>query len=167
MKREAVSCIIFSADRKRVLLIKRRDIPVWVLPGGGIEPGESPSAAAKREAEEETGFQVQLVRQVAKYTPINKLTHPTYFYECKAVGGQAETGEETKDIQFFEITRLPKLLPHFYRDWIQDALQNSPGILEKPIHNSSYWMMTKYLLQHPLLVIRFLLTKLGIHINSK
>ena len=33
----------YSEDRKEILLIKRRDVPVWVLPGGGIDSGESRS----------------------------------------------------------------------------------------------------------------------------
>lgn len=32
----------------------------WTLPGGGLEPGESPAAAARREIREETGFTAEL-----------------------------------------------------------------------------------------------------------
>ena len=34
--------------------------PIWITPGGGIEPGESPAEAAAREFFEETGVAVDL-----------------------------------------------------------------------------------------------------------
>ena len=43
----------------RVVLVKHFYAPwVWTLPGGGVEKNESDADAAKREAHEETGFQV-------------------------------------------------------------------------------------------------------------
>ena len=83
----AVYGIIFSKEREMVLLIKRRDVPVWVLPGGGIDPGETPEIAVVREMKEETGFEVKIVRQVAEYLPINKLTQVSFFYECEILSG--------------------------------------------------------------------------------
>lgn len=56
----ATAGILFVNDG-RVLLMKRAasaaDAPnTWGFPGGGIEPGESPEAAARRELQEECGF---------------------------------------------------------------------------------------------------------------
>ncbi|MGH3312891.1 MAG: NUDIX hydrolase [Streptomyces sp.] len=42
----------------RVLMVLERDRACWELPGGGIEPGETPRAAAVREVREEAGQRV-------------------------------------------------------------------------------------------------------------
>ncbi|MBS0629486.1 MAG: NUDIX domain-containing protein [Verrucomicrobia bacterium] len=164
---ESVCAIIFDKEKKRVLLIKRRDIPVWVLPGGGIETGEEPEAAALREAEEESGLKLKIIRKVAFYIPTNKLTRPTHFYECERVAGTPKTGPETGAIDFFELDALPKTLVPFYKTWIDDALLFSPEVLQKKIQKTSYWTFLHYLVCHPVLVIRFLLTRIGIHVNQK
>lgn len=39
------------------ILFVRKDRSKWALPGGKIEPGESPAAAAIRELHEETGLE--------------------------------------------------------------------------------------------------------------
>ena len=40
-----------------VVIIERPDLrDLWVLPGGGIDPGEDPETAALREVWEETGL---------------------------------------------------------------------------------------------------------------
>ena len=151
-----------------VLLIKRRDVPVWVLPGGGVERNESPEEAILREMEEETGFKVEIKRHIAIYLPVNKLTHLTYFYECTPISGQATSGSETIEAKFFALDHLPtKLMPPPYVRWIDDALQNFSDLIIKKIEGVTYLVLIKLLLQHPLLVIRFLLAKIGWHVNSK
>jgi len=163
----AVYGIIFDKTRDQVLLIQRRDVPVWVLPGGGIDPGEKPEAAILREMQEETGYEVVIVRQIAEYLPVNKLTQLSYYFECSPIAGEKQTGSETKAIRFFPVNNLPKLMPPPFADWIADAVANKKEIIRKEILGVSYLVLIKLLLLHPILVSRFLLTKLGIHINSK
>jgi 8-oxo-dGTP pyrophosphatase MutT (NUDIX family) len=167
-EQKAVCGILFSPDRKQVLLIKRRDVPVWVLPGGGIDPGETAETAIVREMEEETGYKVSIVKQIATYLPVNKLTHLTYFYECTPLSGHAKSGRETLKAEFFPLNKLPKrLMPPPYENWIADALLNKDTVIEKKIEGVSYLILIKLLLMHPILVGRFILAKLGLHINSK
>lgn len=164
---ESVKGIILSDDRKTLLMIMRRDVPVWVLPGGGIEPGETPEDAVVRELKEETGFTVAITKKIAEYTPQNRLTRYTHFYECAILGGAPQTGLETRAIEFFDTKALPKKIPPPFTDWIQDALSNPPTLLKKPITSTSYVRFLYHLLCHPILMVRFLLSRFGLHVNTK
>ncbi len=151
-----------------MLLILRRDVPVWVLPGGGIEPNEPPRDAVVREILEETGFTVKVVRLVGAYSPINRLAKETHLYECAIVKGEATTSSESKAVQFFPLNALPKMIPPPYPEWIQDTLSSGIGgpLIEKPLLGVTYGVLLKSFLSHPLLVIRFLLSRLGLTINT-
>jgi 8-oxo-dGTP diphosphatase len=162
---QSVTGAVFSSDRKSVLLILRRDVPVWVLPGGGIEPGEEPESAVLREILEETGFTVKVVRLVGAYTPINRLAKRTHLYECEVVSGKATTSSESKGVQFFPLNALPPLIPPPYPEWIQEAFSQS-SFVERPLNGVTYWVLFKNLIAHPLLVIRFLLSRIGLTINT-
>ena len=164
-EREAVYGIIFNPDRTEVLLVKRRDIPVWVLPGGGKELLESAEQGTVREVLEETGFHVTVNRKVATYLPVNLMTQKSHLFECHILAGSASLTSETQAIQFFPLDKLP-LLPPPYEGWILDAKANYPEVLCKKIEGVTYWVLFKLFCKHPVLVGRYLLTKIGIHCNT-
>src|SRR5437763_10039482 len=54
-------------ERGSVLLIRARDLrnqPVWTLPKGALNPGESAADAALRGGREETGWECEVVREL-------------------------------------------------------------------------------------------------------
>lgn len=152
--------IIFQPDKKSVLLVKRCDVPVWVLPGGGVEPVESPEEAVVREVWEETGLRVSVARKLGEYMPINRLASPTHIYECTIRDGALRTGCETSDIAFWPIAQLPDSFFIVHRDWLEDALSDQAKPVKGLIARVTYGGLARYVMRHPLIFFRFLWTRL-------
>lgn len=165
--KKSVIGIVFNHQKDQVLLVKRRDVPVWVLPGGGIDPRETPQEAVIREVFEETGLSVTVHRHVGTYTPINRLANLTYLYECRIETGCLTTGTETCDLAFFHLTHLPSPFFFLHRDWLNDAMTHSSETIQKPLDQVNYFNLFKYFCRHPCLVLRFAMSRLGLPINYK
>ncbi|MCH9630374.1 MAG: RNA pyrophosphohydrolase [Chlamydiia bacterium] len=149
---ESVSVVIFKDDYKKILLIKREDVPVWALPGGGIEENETTETTAVREVEEETGLKVKIKRKVGEFHPKNRLTKLTHLYECTVESGSLSLSDETIDIKYFDVSSLPNLMPPPYQEWIYDAAKNLDHCLVKKTESVTYLVLVKKFLEHPILV---------------
>ena len=82
-------CLILSADG--LALIERRRGPhhYYLIPGGAVEPGESPQQTAAREVKEETGLDVRVGPLVAVvYFDGNT----QYVYVAEIIGGRYGSG---------------------------------------------------------------------------
>ncbi|MCA9884818.1 MAG: NUDIX domain-containing protein [Anaerolineae bacterium] len=123
-----VQVAIFSENK--VLLIQREDYEVWALPGGAIDPGESPAVAAIREAKEETGLEIRLTRLVGLYTK-TKWHNPnmtTVLFAAEIVSGEIRADSfETLDIGFFDVDALPEPIIWWARNQILDAANGIGG----------------------------------------
>ena len=156
MKPAAIG-IIYNEDRTHVLLVERRDVPLLVLPGGGIDAEETPAQAVVREVWEETGLRVDVVRQIAEYSPINKLSSQTYVFECQPKDGILRTGCETASLSYYSLNNLPKNTFVVHRAWLNDALLNVSEIIRKDISQVTYLEVFKYFCKHPTQVVKYLL----------
>ena len=80
------AAVVVLQDGKIALLERnRRGTRYFVFPGGGIDKGETPEQAAAREADEELGLQVTIVRLVAE---VSYHGMPQYFFLAEAHRGR-------------------------------------------------------------------------------
>jgi len=121
--------VIFS-EGSSVLLCHRTDCDAWNLPGGRVEPSESPWAAVVREVEEEVGLLVRVERLIGVYSVPAK-TDLVFNFLCVPVGGALRLSEEADDIRWFNRTSIPTntLARHIER--IEDAYETQEGICLK------------------------------------
>jgi len=106
-----------------IILIKRKNPPEgWALPGGFVDFGESLESAAIREAKEETGLDIELLRQFHTYSdPKRDPRHHTIttVFIAKAKG-RAVAGDDAKEIEIFHKDNLPEQIAFDHRDILND-----------------------------------------------
>ena len=99
-----------------ILLVRERSDSRWALPGGWADVGEAPSECARREAKEETGYDVQVQKLLAVYDRSKHPHQPPFsfhvykmFFLCDIVGGKATRNTEIDEIGFFTRDVIPPL----------------------------------------------------------
>lgn len=120
--------IIVNSDQDKLLLVKRRDVPVWDLPGGRLEKGESDLECAIREAKEETGLEIEIIRKIGcYYRPLYQDTQ--HIFIGKVMGGQQIlNGPETASLEWFIFNKLPLFMVPNRKAQILDYIRKKePG----------------------------------------
>ncbi|WP_457574066.1 NUDIX domain-containing protein [Desulfolithobacter sp.] len=96
-----------------IVLIERRNPPFgWALPGGFVDYGESFEEAAIREAKEETGLDVALVRQFHTYSDPGRdpRQHTASTVFIARARGNPQGGDDARRAEIFTRDRLPDLV---------------------------------------------------------
>jgi 8-oxo-dGTP diphosphatase len=127
--------VVVIREDGQILLTKRADFPVWCIPGGGVEDGESVGQTAVREVFEETGFHVALERLVGIYSRPKWLKgEHVVVFAARPIGG-TPTPQETEVVEmgYFAPNQLPRELAWWQRFYITDALRGIGGSAAKTI----------------------------------
>lgn len=122
--RLSVNAVVLD-DRGRVLLGLRDAPPVWNLPGGGVEPGETLWDAAVREVREEVAVDVEVERLTGVYdrTPNGS---PVLVFRCRLLGGVARAAAETVEVGWFAPDDLPEPMHPYQPLRLADAVRDEP-----------------------------------------
>lgn len=142
----AVVGIIYD-ENGRILLGKRIETDYWVLPGGIVEPKETPTDALLREVWEETGFLISAIRvkgiyggeeHCITYKNNDRVSYVVMVFECRIESGFIRPDmKEFCEINFFSIPEIQQLE---LAKWIPQVLkqsQNNSNItyFQKPTWN--------------------------------
>ena len=123
------ACVLFDADG-RVLLVRHTYGRLnWELPGGGAEPGEAPPETAIREALEETGLVVDLVRLTGAYYEVGPapghdhgpILHFVFLARSRDDRVPVAQPPEIGDVGWWSLDSLPAPMSDFTERRIRDA----------------------------------------------
>ena len=130
--------VIVLDEENRILMVKHEhpERTVWMVPGGGIEEGESSAQAAVREVLEETGLQVEIGGLIWHVEEVSDRGQRfVNFFRATVTGGQMKLGHDPElgdseqvlaDIRFMsreEVAELENLYPEFLRQELWQHLE--------------------------------------------
>ena len=97
-------------DEGRVLLFHHTYRKLaWGLPAGGLEHGEDPAEAVRREFHEETGLEIRVERMLMAVSA-EVGHHISLVYLCSLPGGEFHESLEISEMRFFPPDDLPVML---------------------------------------------------------
>jgi 8-oxo-dGTP pyrophosphatase MutT (NUDIX family) len=123
------AAVAIHDDQGRVLMGLHSDRNIWVLPGGLIEPGETPADGAVRETWEETGLLIDVTdilgvyggnELIVDYVNGDRASYVGIIFRGKIIGGALKAdGVEILDVRYVAREDLATL-PH--ARWLDIAL---------------------------------------------
>ena len=144
-----VRVIIFD-DKKRILLVKQshegRDI--WMVPGGGIEDGESAAQAAVREVREETGLDIEVLRMIWHVEEVSERGQRfVNFFTARITGGTLELGADPEFDEDHQVLREVRFMT-------RDEVQNIENIYPEYLRNELWELSDDDMSRHDVFKMR-------------
>ena len=119
----ATTVDIIIRHKGGIILIKRKNPPEgWALPGGFVDYGETLESAAVREAKEETGLKIKLLRQFHAYSDPKRdpRGHTISNIFIAEASGEAMAGDDAAELGTFHKDRLPVKIAFDHKQILED-----------------------------------------------
>ena len=105
------AAVVPVTERGDVVLVRQWRQPLGAftleLPSGGVDAGEKPEVAARRELFEETGYRAEgLEHLVSVHTSPGRSTEVCHLFKCAAV--RDERGPRPEPTEFIRVVELPR-----------------------------------------------------------
>ena len=134
------AAVVIHDELGRILLGLHADRQRWVIPGGLVEPGETPADAAVRETFEETGLIVEPTSVLGvyggkelmiEYSNGDRSSYVATVFRGRVIGGHLRADEEEiLDVRYVSKEEL-KTLPHsIWFDLAMDAVFSREGTVD-------------------------------------
>jgi 8-oxo-dGTP diphosphatase len=120
-----VDIIVEMRDRpdRPIILIERLHEPLgWAIPGGFIDYGEAAETAARREAMEEIGLEIELVELLGVYSQPDRdpRQHTLSVVYIASATGTPKAGDDAKQAHLVNLLELPANLCFDHGKILQD-----------------------------------------------
>lgn len=105
-------CVVITNSAGEVLMLRHSyGPPVWALPGGGVDKGEDPEAAARREVLEELGMELGAVQSLGvRSEQVSNSPHTAYLFTAICDAEPRPDQREVIEARFFPADVLPEPL---------------------------------------------------------
>ncbi|MEW6713537.1 MAG: NUDIX hydrolase [Nitrospirota bacterium] len=106
-----------------IILIKRKNPPPgWAIPGGFVDYGETIEDAVIREAKEETGLDINLVRQFHTYSDPKRdpRHHTVSTIFIATASGNPVAADDALEVKIFTRENLPEEIAFDHRIILED-----------------------------------------------
>jgi 8-oxo-dGTP pyrophosphatase MutT (NUDIX family) len=121
-----VAGVVINRDKKYLLVQEKqpRAYGLWNLPAGRVDKGDSIEITAIKEAKEEAGVDVELIRKIDIFqqTADEPVKHA---FEAKIVGGEVNFPEdEILDARWFAFDEIKSMKEKLRGEWVLSAIES-------------------------------------------